>query len=36
MRVRKKLRAMGIAGYSDLSIGDYLVEGLRSGKRPRE
>jgi transcriptional regulator len=36
MRVRKRLRAMGITGYSDLSIGDYLVDGLRSGKRPME
>lgn len=36
MRLRKRLRALGITGYSDLSIGDYLADGLRSGKRPME
>lgn len=32
MKVRKRLRAMGVTGYSDLSIGDYLVDGLRGRK----
>lgn len=36
MRVRKRLRAMGVAGYSDLSISDYFSDVLRSGHRPRE
>lgn len=36
MKVRKRLRAKGITQYSDLSIEDAIVHGLRSGKRPQE
>lgn len=35
-RIRSELRKRGITQYSDLSIGDAVVDVLRSGYRPRE
>lgn len=36
IRIRKRLRAMGVNGYSDISIEEALSQAFKSGKRPSE
>lgn len=34
-KFQKRLRLKGIYQYSDIALGDAVVDGLRAGNRPR-
>jgi len=34
-KVKRRLRLRGITQYSDIALGDAIVEGIRAGNRPR-